>query len=130
MESDRRHPLDTLGSLVWDLQSDESVVYRTEQKLAIPCLQGQDEYARVRELLKEAKEFYEWPPPPRSQSDRGTKRQRTGQSKYDGSLDSVSENEPNNISIDPYEDSDDSFDSEELEPPNNAGPTRQVAGEG
>ncbi|CAE6479289.1 unnamed protein product [Rhizoctonia solani] len=33
------------------------------------------------------------------------------------------------MSIDPYEDSDDSFDSEELEPPNDAGPTRKMAGE-
>ncbi|CAE6479283.1 unnamed protein product [Rhizoctonia solani] len=88
-----------------------------------------DKYARVGKILKEAKDVYEWPPPPRPQSDRGTKRQNTGQSKYSGSLASVSENEPNDMSIDPYEDSDDSWVSEELEPPHDAGPTREIAGE-
>ncbi|KDN36315.1 hypothetical protein RSAG8_10937, partial [Rhizoctonia solani AG-8 WAC10335] len=36
MEADRRHPVDTLGSLVWDRQSDGLMVYRAERKLAIP----------------------------------------------------------------------------------------------
>ncbi|CAE6368986.1 unnamed protein product [Rhizoctonia solani] len=39
-ESDRRHSVDTLGSLVWDLQSGEHIIYRTERKLAIPCPPG------------------------------------------------------------------------------------------
>ncbi|CUA77941.1 hypothetical protein RSOLAG22IIIB_12926 [Rhizoctonia solani] len=29
MESDRRHPLDTLGTLVWDVQSNEDIIYRS-----------------------------------------------------------------------------------------------------
>ncbi|EUC61505.1 hypothetical protein RSOL_396330 [Rhizoctonia solani AG-3 Rhs1AP] len=35
-EADRRYPVDTLGSLVWDLQSEGLLVYRTERKLKIP----------------------------------------------------------------------------------------------
>ncbi|KDN37447.1 hypothetical protein RSAG8_10182, partial [Rhizoctonia solani AG-8 WAC10335] len=88
-----------------------------------------DKYDRVRQLLKEAKEFYKWPPPPRPPSDRGTKRQRTGGSKYNRSLPSVPEAKIDDMSIDPYEDSDYSFDSEEPEPPNDAGPMGRIAGE-
>ncbi|CAE6419537.1 unnamed protein product [Rhizoctonia solani] len=36
MDSDRRHPLDTLGTLVWDVQSNGDIVYRTHQQLQIP----------------------------------------------------------------------------------------------
>ncbi|CAE6474060.1 unnamed protein product [Rhizoctonia solani] len=36
MEADRRHPVDTLGSLVWDFQSGAHVIYRTERTLQIP----------------------------------------------------------------------------------------------
>ncbi|EUC60788.1 hypothetical protein RSOL_365300 [Rhizoctonia solani AG-3 Rhs1AP] len=88
-----------------------------------------DGYSRVHHLMREAKEFYKWPPPPRPQSDRVAKRQRTGgSSEYSKSLASVPENQ-HNASIDPYGDSDYSSDSEELEPPHDAGPTRKIAGE-
>ncbi|CAE7146244.1 unnamed protein product [Rhizoctonia solani] len=36
MEADRRHPVDVLASLVWDIQSGGHVVYRTERLLQIP----------------------------------------------------------------------------------------------
>ncbi|CAE6432165.1 unnamed protein product [Rhizoctonia solani] len=36
MEDDRRHPVDTLGSLVWDFQSDARVIYRAERTLQVP----------------------------------------------------------------------------------------------
>ncbi|KDN39877.1 hypothetical protein RSAG8_08528, partial [Rhizoctonia solani AG-8 WAC10335] len=36
METDRRHPVDTLASLVWDFQSNIAVIYRTERKLQVP----------------------------------------------------------------------------------------------
>ncbi|KEP46295.1 hypothetical protein V565_206980 [Rhizoctonia solani 123E] len=87
-----------------------------------------DKDARVRELMKEAKEFYEWPPPPRPQSNRGTKRKRT-RSSESNSFASVSERQSDGMSIEPYEDPDCSSDSEELEPSNDAGPTRRIAGE-
>ncbi|CAE7069960.1 unnamed protein product [Rhizoctonia solani] len=35
-ETDRRHPVDMLGSLVWDFHSDGLVAYRTERQLQIP----------------------------------------------------------------------------------------------
>ncbi|CAE6475324.1 unnamed protein product [Rhizoctonia solani] len=88
-----------------------------------------DECARVRELKKEAKEFYEWSPPPRAPSNRGTKRHHSGASKYSPSLASMSEDKGNDMSIDPYDDSDYSSDSEVLEPPNAAGPERRIVGE-
>ncbi|KEP46459.1 hypothetical protein V565_197860 [Rhizoctonia solani 123E] len=90
-----------------------------------------DDCARVRELQKEAKEFYQWPPPPPPpRSDEGTKRQRTGGSEYSHSLDTVLEHKRTDMTIDPYEGSDYSSDSEEFEPPNDAGPLRRIAGEG
>ncbi|KEP48964.1 hypothetical protein V565_111410 [Rhizoctonia solani 123E] len=88
-----------------------------------------DECARVRELKKEAKELYEWSPPPRAPSNRGTKRHHSGASKYSPSLASMSEDKGNDMSIDPYDDSDYSSDSEVLEPPNAAGPERRIVGE-
>ncbi|CAE6415766.1 unnamed protein product [Rhizoctonia solani] len=87
-----------------------------------------DKCARVRELLKKVKQFYEWPPPPRPQSNRGTKRHNSGANKYNPPLTSMSEHQGDDMSIDPCEDSEHSFDSEELEPPHNAGPTRKIAG--
>ncbi|CAE6465357.1 unnamed protein product [Rhizoctonia solani] len=87
-----------------------------------------DKCARVRELLKKAKQFYDWPPPPRPQSNRGTKRHNSGANKYKPPLTSTSEHQGDDMSIDPCEDSEHSFDSEELEPPHNAGPTRKIAG--
>ncbi|CAE7127198.1 unnamed protein product [Rhizoctonia solani] len=36
VEADRRHPVDMLGSLVWDLQSEGRVFYRAEHRLQIP----------------------------------------------------------------------------------------------
>ncbi|CUA78003.1 hypothetical protein RSOLAG22IIIB_12970 [Rhizoctonia solani] len=36
MESDRRHPLDTLGTLVWEYQSNQDMIYRTHKQLQIP----------------------------------------------------------------------------------------------
>ncbi|CAE7183974.1 unnamed protein product, partial [Rhizoctonia solani] len=36
MEADRCHPVDVLASLVWDIQSDQCVIYRTERQLQIP----------------------------------------------------------------------------------------------
>ncbi|EUC57879.1 hypothetical protein RSOL_232790, partial [Rhizoctonia solani AG-3 Rhs1AP] len=88
-----------------------------------------DRHARVFELLKEAKEFYRWPPPPpHPRSDKGTERQRTGGSESN-SFASVSERQSDGMSIEPYEDSDCNSDSEELEPSNDAGPTRRIVGE-
>ncbi|KEP55626.1 hypothetical protein V565_002400 [Rhizoctonia solani 123E] len=36
VEADRRHPVDTLASLVWDFQLDGAIIYRTERQLQIP----------------------------------------------------------------------------------------------
>ncbi|KAG8699706.1 hypothetical protein FRC11_013543, partial [Ceratobasidium sp. 423] len=45
MEADRRHPIDTLGSLVWDAQSD-GFTYRLERKLQIPGPPGRSGWTK------------------------------------------------------------------------------------
>ncbi|KEP49714.1 hypothetical protein V565_094740, partial [Rhizoctonia solani 123E] len=78
-----------------------------------------DDYAQVHELLKKAKEFYQWSPTPRAQSNRSEP----------NSFASVSERQSEGMSIDSYEDSDCNSDPEELKPPNDGSPTQRIAGE-
>ncbi|CAE6529539.1 unnamed protein product [Rhizoctonia solani] len=87
----------------------------------------EDSVGLINQLINEAREFYEWSPPPRPKSDRGTKRPRTG-SEYSNPFGPRPENE--SMSVDPYEDSDCESDPEELESPeDDVGPTRRVVGE-
>ncbi|CAE6485202.1 unnamed protein product, partial [Rhizoctonia solani] len=79
----------------------------------------EDDYAQVHELLKKAKEFYQWSPTPRAQSNRSES----------NSFASVSERQSEGMSIDSYEDSDCNSDPEELKPPNEASPTQRIDGE-
>ncbi|KEP45135.1 hypothetical protein V565_313450 [Rhizoctonia solani 123E] len=88
-----------------------------------------DRHIRVRELMKEAKEIYDWPPPPRPKPDEGMKRQRTGRSNFSPAFSATPESKRDDMSIEPYDDSNYSSDSEELEPPNDTGPLLRVAGE-
>ncbi|KAG8731514.1 hypothetical protein FRC11_003941 [Ceratobasidium sp. 423] len=61
-------------------------------------------YARLMELLRDAKEIYQWPPPPLPESNMGSTRSTTPKrKKMDDQIDAM-----DNMSIDP----DDSFDSE------------------
>ncbi|KEP53193.1 hypothetical protein V565_034280 [Rhizoctonia solani 123E] len=64
-EADRRHPMDTLGSLVWDLQSDGLVIYRTERKLEIPHIPeqaGQTRQENIGDVQPDAGAFIVLPP--------------------------------------------------------------------
>ncbi|CAE6499820.1 unnamed protein product [Rhizoctonia solani] len=86
----------------------------------------EDSVGLINQLINEAGEFYEWPPPPHPKSDRGTKRPRTG-SECSNPFGPTPDND--SMSVDPCEDSNRESDREELESPEDVGPTRRVVGE-
>ncbi|KEP49707.1 hypothetical protein V565_094670 [Rhizoctonia solani 123E] len=84
---------------------------------------------RVWELFTEIKDIYRWPPPPRPKSDRGSKKRKLDDGRG-GQLPHMPEN--TSMSIEPYENSDDSgsqSDLEELESLGNAGSMQRIVGE-
>ncbi|CUA68290.1 hypothetical protein RSOLAG22IIIB_07818 [Rhizoctonia solani] len=87
----------------------------------------EDSVGLINQLINEAGEFYEWPPPPHPKSDRGTKRPRTG-SECSNPFGPTPEND--SMSVDPCDDSNCESDREELESPDVDGPKRRVVGEG
>ncbi|KDN34760.1 hypothetical protein RSAG8_12169, partial [Rhizoctonia solani AG-8 WAC10335] len=78
---------------------------------------------RIRNLFNEAKEFYQWSPPPRPKSERSAKRRRLA----DGLGNLSPTREVDSMSIDSCEDAE--SESEELESLNEAGPMRRIRGE-
>ncbi|KAG8701419.1 hypothetical protein FRC11_012187, partial [Ceratobasidium sp. 423] len=67
--------------------------------------------ALIKELSKEAKDIYQWPPPPLPELDRGSRSTTPKRPR----VDDVSEKEGDSMSIDEYDDSDSGSDQEELD---------------